>query len=627
METIESNARKTRWLEIALLALLVFATVGLFSNRAVFSDENIYLKIAQSALTNPLFPSDTPLLFFGIQRSNYAAHTHPPVGEYYLAGIFVLLERFSEVPFRLLFSPFPIMAVLAFYALARRFTNEPFFVAVLFAVCPAFFVMAPTLMMDIPVVALLLAGLALYFNGRLIAAAVSFILAVGTGYTALVPLTCLGLIMLISRRPLKELACIASAPAALAVWLAAMTVHFGEFPLKQTLSYLLLQGVTPRPVVEIFGLKLTTIGLNTLATLSFLGGVLVFPGTIRLKQRRSWIAAAGLAAILSLLAPPSLMPTFIYRLWFAVLAMFGIMILAACVGSAIQIVRSGINNGGEPVLILWVPAVLLFFIFVAEVITARYLLLAVPPIYLIIFRETSRSDLMATIVPTAGLSLILAYADTSFVNSYRNWVENNVAELQEQGFSVYSAAESGLRFNLEDAGADALVKDDRRPVGPDIVVRQEMFGYSLGEDIEVVLTELKPFPLEGSFPIRTFSPNSRAGFWGSVFGLTPYVLSSKPYDVIHVTQVSPLVLGFPQASTDPGKAVVFSPEGPLLKQSERDRFFPMRFPSNIQIQYDLVGGMGSVEQTPDGLRLINGSESTIEWRRLRFMPIQWTRDQ
>lgn len=380
-------------------------------------------------------------------------------------------------------------------------------------------------------------------------------------------------------------------------------------------------------MVEILGLKLTTIGLNIVATLSFLGGVLVFPGTIRLKQRRSWMGAAGLAVILSFLAPSSMMPSLLYRLWFVVLAMFGIMILAAYAGSAIQIIRSGINNGGEPVLILWVPAVLLFIILVAEVITARYLLLAVPAIYLIVFRESSRSDLIATIVPTAMLSLILAYADTAFVNSYRNWVENNVAKLQEQRFHVYSAAESGLRFDLERAGADALLKDDRRPVGADIVVRQEMFGYSLGEDIEVVLTELKAFPLEGSFPVRTFGPKSHAGFWGSVFGLAPYVLSWEPYDVIHATQVNPLVVGFPQASTDPEKNVVFSPDGPTFKQSEKERFFPMRFPSNIQIQYDLVGGEGAVEQTGDGLRLIRGSGATIEWRRLRFTPIQWTRDQ
>ena len=83
-------------------------------------------------------------------------------------------------------------------------------------------------------------------------------------------------------------------------------------------------------------------------------------------------------------------------------------------------------------------------------------------------------------------------------------------------------------------------------------------------------------------------------------------------------------MGFPQASTDPEKNAVFSPDGPTFKQSGKERFFPMRFPSNIQIQYDVVGGEGAVEQTGDGLRLIPGSGATIEWRRLRFMPIQWT---
>ena len=111
------------------------------------------------------------------------------------------------------------MAVLSFYFLARRFTSEPFFVSVLFAVSPAFFVLAPTLMMDVPMIALLLAGLAFYFRGWLAVAAVCFTLAVGAGYTAIVPLFCLGVIMLLSRRPWKEIACVSAAPVILLLWL------------------------------------------------------------------------------------------------------------------------------------------------------------------------------------------------------------------------------------------------------------------------------------------------------------------------------------------------------------------------------------------------------------------------
>lgn len=624
MERLDDSARKSRWAEIAILAVLVLASVALFSDRAVFSDEHIYLKLAQSALKNPLFPADTPALFFGIERPNYIGHTHPPAGEYYLAAVYALLGRFSEIPFRMLFAVFPVMAVLSFYFLARRFTAEPFFVAALFAVSPAFFVLAPTLMMDVPVIALLLAGLALYFRGWLAGAAVCFTLAVGAGYAALVPLGCLGIVMLLSRRPLKEIACVAAAPVALLLWLLAMTIHFGTFPLKETATYLTRNGFDPKSTGQLLKDHAVLIALNILGTLSFLGGVLVFPGLIRLKSMRSLLVSAGLALVLSFLAPAGMMPSLLYRLWFIVLATCGIMLLAAFAGAASQTIRAS-ANGGEPILILWVPVVLVFFVVVGEMVTARYLLLAIPAIYLVVFRESSRSDLIATIVPTLVLSLVLASADRSFVNSYRTWVEDSVPKLQEQGFQVHGAAEAGLRFYLEQKGASILVKGDRKPRGTDIIIRQDMYKYSLGDDIGVMLTELKQFPLAGRFPVRTMGTPSHpvAGFWGSHFGLVPFVLSSEPYDVVSATQVNPLVQQFPQSSTDPEQAPVYSDNGPMFKLSQSERLVPMRFPRGIQIQYELFGGDGAAEQTPGGLRLINKSGATIEWRRLRFTPLQW----
>jgi hypothetical protein len=168
-----------------------------------------------------------------------------------------------------------------------------------------------------------------------------------------------------------------------------------------------------------------------------------------------------------------------------------------------------------------------------------------------------------------------------------------------------------------------LTVDDRRPTGADIIIRQEMFNYNLGADIEVMLTDLKSFPLQGVFPIRTMGPNSHAGFWDSHFGLVPFVLSSEPYDVVRATQINPLVQRFPQFSEDPEQAPVFSDAGPLFKLSQKERLIPMRIPDNIQIQYDLAGGEGAVEQAPGGLKLIKKSGTTIAWRRLRFTPLQW----
>ena len=157
-----------------VLAFVVLIAVAPFASRAVFMDEHLFLHLAESARTNPLFPSDTPGIFFGTETPNFAGHTHPPVGEYFLAGLYGVFGEFHEVPFRLMFSIFAIAAVLSFYVLARMFTAEPLLVAMLLAVSPAFFVMAPTLMMDIPMLAFLLAGFAFYFRGKLAPAAAVF---------------------------------------------------------------------------------------------------------------------------------------------------------------------------------------------------------------------------------------------------------------------------------------------------------------------------------------------------------------------------------------------------------------------------------------------------------------------
>src|SRR5207253_2091041 len=105
------------------------------------------------------FPQDVRTLYFGAWFKNAADHTHPPVGEYHLALIYRLVGKFSETSFRLLFAtPYAVMAVLGFYGLAARFTSNAFWVTLVFALSPPFFVMAPTMMMDVPCVGALLLG-------------------------------------------------------------------------------------------------------------------------------------------------------------------------------------------------------------------------------------------------------------------------------------------------------------------------------------------------------------------------------------------------------------------------------------------------------------------------------------
>ena len=580
------------------LILVVLAGVLPFSSRAVFMDEHIFLQIAKSAQTNWLFPQETSGMFFGTPVENFAAHTHPPVGEYYLALVYALLGNFDEVSFRILFSVFSIIAVLAFYKLALRFTTAPLYVTLLFAVTPAFFLFTPTLMMDIPMLAFLLAGFASYYahlqgrKGALVLASVFFVLAAGTGYTALVPLGCFFIGLLFARRPFKELVCVAMAPAALAVWLAAMTIHFGSFPLTKTVQYFASQG---------------SIRMNVLATLTFLGGVTVFP----------WIAVgrrvSPVVMFLALAAMYAPWPARVYPIWVAVLASAGIAMLILFVLSAKKLLLSARGNKEELFLLLWVPATLLFFIVVGDMINARYILLSVPALYLVIFRETPEGRLISMIIPTAFLAVILAYADSSFVNANRDWVEQTVVPLQKQGFRMWSGAESGLRFYLEQKGIAPLTTKDTSPRPGDLVVRHAgfPFRYGLSDQVEPLLMALKTFNLENRFPIRTFNAVSRAGMHDSRVGLAPFMLSRAPFDRLEISQLSPL----------PG--AVYSPKGPIFKQSEAEHEFRMIMPSNSRIEYEVQGGDGIVAVTDHGFRLIKGKAPVIVWRNFQIVPKQF----
>ena len=579
-----------------LLALVVLAGIVPFSSRAVYMDEHIFLLMARSAHTNFLFPQDTPALFFGQTRPSFVGHTHPPVGEYYLALLYSIFGEFREVPFRLLFSVFAIAAVFGFYALAKRFTANPLWLSLLFAVSPAFFVYSATLMMDVPMLACLLAGFALYFGhvqgrrGFLPLSSMCFILAVGIGYTALVPLGCFFAGLLAARRPLKELLSVVAAPVALTLYLVAMTIHFGAFPPALTLGYLVTQGSVFR---------------NVLALLSFTGATGVFPWLV--SGKRLPITTSVLAvAILTLFTS---WPSMVYRLWFIVLASSGLVVLITFAGAARKLIISG-KNTGEAFLILWVPATLLFFVLIGDMISARYILLALPALYLVIFRDASERRLIYITVPTAVLSLTLAYADFISVNVNRDWVQQTVVPLQQEGFRIWSGAESGLRFYLEQKGIQTLSATDVSPKPGDLIVRHKLYHYGLADSVGALSIILKTFTLTSAFPVRTYNQAAGAGFHDSNMGLVPFIFSRAAFDEVEVAEMCPL------------EAAVWSPEGPIFMQREAEREFPMKIPSNTKIEYELDGD-GAAAVMTSGIRLIKGPAPRIVWRNFRIVPKQF----
>jgi hypothetical protein len=402
--------------------------------------------------------------------------------------------------------------------------------------------------------------------------------------------------MIMTRRPVKEFLAVAATPMALAVWQLVMAVHYGSLPFTRTAGFFLSR-------VHMLH--------NATATLSFLGAVALFPWTILVVSKQPRIAtlavAIAVATACAILTASSA--------WYVALAVPGLITLTA-------FGRTAKEADNQLFLVFWVPAALLFFIAVADMINARYILLALPPLYLVMLRHSTPRQLIFALIPTAALSLALAYADFVFVNAYRDWAQKTVLPLQRQGFRVWGAAESGLRFYLEENGIPTLTFVDLRPRGTDLIVRHDLFKYGLAEDVETMLTVLKRFELNSDFPMHTFNRTSGAGFHDSRIGITPFSISRTPLDHVEISQVSPLVMTLPQQGIPAEQVPAWSPDGVILKQNVDRREFKLKVPADTKLEYEVIGN-GKAEMNQDGIVLRRISSGTIVWKKLRIVPLRF----
>ncbi len=609
-----------RWVSYTILIILVLLSIIPFASRAVYMDEHMYLHVAKYAIERDWrFPQETPWIFFGTRGENLAAQSHPPLGEYYLALILKIFGHFDETIFRLMFAIFPIIATLGFYRLAKRFTMQPLLVASLFAVSPAFFVLAPTLMMDIPMLAFLLVGLSLYLDGmdtqpaRLWPASICFMLAAGTGYTALVPLGCLFIWSVVNGRPKREWLSLITAPLVLLIWLIIMRVHFGEYPAVSVAHYFISRFSFLQNLLPIF---------------SFVGGVGLIPWSFLAlsnwpNKRVIAVSSVVAAGILSLFHSwPSLQS----HLWFVLLASSGIGWLILFGMKSSQRVWSA-QSTARGFLIIWLPMTLLFLVLVADMICARYILLLLPPLFLITLQDIRRKPAVITLAVTMGLAFSIAIADYRFVASYRDWVVQTVVPLQQQGFRFWNATESGLRYYLEQNGIPTLDSSDIRPKGGDLIVRQTSFRYSLSNDLAPLLVTIKQEDLRDPYPIRTFNAAVGAGFHDSNFGFVPFSFSNVPLDRLEVAQVSLFVKELPQVvPPDFSSVPVWFPGGVLLKQVQPEMRFCIPLPRDAKLEYELEGE-GTVEISNDCIILRKLNSSPAIWKNFRIVPSTWKLDK
>jgi hypothetical protein len=500
----------------ARLAVVLAAVVLIrlpFLQQPIQGDDVYYLAIARNARVDPLHPMQMGYTFQGA-RVSMAGHPHPPLNAYILAGLIHLFGGVRELPFHTVYLTFSLIAAAAMYRLARRFTAHPLLAALLFAAVPAFVVNGNSLEADLPFLAFWMAGFALYFEGNQKLAAGSLAVAALAAYQAVFAAPILAYHAWYRRRRSTGAWVAASAaPATLACWQVFQRMTSGRLPAGILAGYLSSYGF----------LGFEQKARSASALVVHLGWI-VFPPAALWAPLWAWLPAP--LAVAAALAVKG------YLWWQRAL-------LAASLVAGSAILTRWIRDlwrrrsSEDGILAAWGLVYFAGAVVVFYAGAARYLLPLAAPVVLTLVRVLPRPRLLwAAAAANLSLGLTLAASNYQYSERYRELAR----ELQKSatGRPLWSGAEWGLRYYLEQSGAEPL--DKEQPVYPgSVVVESELAGKIPFTSSGGRLRRISQAEIRSSLPVQTIGLDARAGYSSSGFGLLPFDLGRGVLDRISVS--------------------------------------------------------------------------------------------
>ncbi|MBI1354083.1 MAG: hypothetical protein GC160_07035 [Acidobacteria bacterium] len=603
--------------DVLLLILLVLAIRLPFVGQPVQGDDAYYLLIAENARVDPAHAMQ---FGFRLQGETVwaAGHTRPPGDGYVLAALLTLLGGVREVPLHLFYTGFSLLAVLAMYWLARRFTGRAFEAALIFAATPALVVNGGKLESDVPMLAFWTLGAACFVHRRYLPAGASLAAAATFGYQLVFCLPVLALwAWREDRRSPAAWAALTTGPALLASWQLFERLSAGAAPAEALAGYASSYGL----------LALERKWRNLLALEAHLGWMaspLLLAAWLR---DRRWALAAG-AALAGAQALTLEGYSAVELAFFVASAGLGLALLLACVAEARR------SWPAAWVAVFFAAAILLFYAG-----SARYLLPLAPAVALLLTGAvSSRALWFGAMAVQLALGLALAESERRYDEGYRLFAER--LEPLVGSARLWSNAEWGLRYYLGRLGGEPLLRDQSVPAGA-IVAESDLAGhinYGVeGSRQELLRLEAGPGPI----PLRTIGRGSHAGYSSSDFGVLPFGLGGGPIDTVTAwligrpdPTVSYLRLGdpatdahllagfFPSDGADwrwmgpRGSAVLLVPDG--ATRFELDLHIPDQAPARhveveidgrivASVDYDGTGGRlleAPVELPPGPVRIV-----------------------
>jgi hypothetical protein len=482
--------------------LILFAAVLLlrlpFLNQAILGDESTFLASAIHAQVDPLHPNHTHYIFTFVDTDvDLQGGSHLPLDAWVLAALIAIFGSVREVPFHAVYILFSLLAVAGMYALARRFTAQPLWAALLFLAVPAFVINGASFEADVPHVAFMLCGFAAFIGAvdrrslALLAAAACFLAcaALTVMQAQIAAPILLVYVWLYARKWIPAWLAALSPCAALASWEIFERITSGVFPLALTAQYVSEKGWD--------------------------------------KVATKLVSAAGL----------------LMHFWFIVFAPLLVIGLIAAWRR---------RDRDTAFLAAWIAIYLAAAgaLFIDG--SARYLLPIAAPIA-IWASYARRSWLVAGFAIQMALSLCLATENYQHWNAYREFARQIAA--QAGGRRLWVNTEWGLRHYMEDAGARVPHPGQLIPSG-DVVVWSELVRPVPLQHPGSLVASMLQADVRPSMPFRLIGLESHSGYSSISRGFEPFGIGDDLVDRIHADvykeakpTVTDLPMNAPEAET------------------------------------------------------------------------------
>jgi hypothetical protein len=531
---------------LGLVVLWVVMTAP-FLEKAFHIDDTVHVLQAQHVAANPTRPLEQEIFWF--EWPEWLADSNPitpPVWQYELAAVIAVAGGVGEVAFNTLSSLHLLLLTLAVYQLGRHFLRRPVLAAAFVLAGPAA-VVGRNVMLDVPALSYLAAGLA----------------AVVTGTERDRPgLTALGA-LLVGIAAVTKLPGVVGVPVVLGYlvlgrrWRALPVVLLAVLPLGLWYAYQLAAtggidilrprgggGFSPEH-------SLATSLAVALGHLSFWGGA-VFTGHAfllaslvvrpRLAVGLLGLAAAAAAAYGTLEDGIGANPLLTVGFFGGGLA----LLWGAAAGARGSWALGERERRLAALLVLWAVGHVAFAVAGGWEMNIRFAFLSAVPATLLCVAaldgESPRrpsappSVSVATLGVGAVVSLLVGWADAQWADGYRRLVpEVRAAYRPGPGGRMFFVGHWGFQHYAVAAGMTAYSpRDHRLAPGDLLVIPITAARQTIPDGVMERLTVLERRSIVPRLPLRTMSGGG--GFYSTGWGPLPWGWSREPAEVIMVTR-------------------------------------------------------------------------------------------